>query len=397
MAIVFRNQGIIDPRSITTFGVSAKETENPIGYFGTGMKYAIAILLREGHKITVWAGDERYDFSLEAEEIRGQSFNIVCMNDQKLGFTTELGKNWEIWQAYRELYCNTMDENGEVNKESLPIATSDDQTVVCVEGSKFERCFARHSDYFLTTEALMKSATVEIHPGTSNVVYYRGVRVGQLSKPSRFTYNLLDNVDLTEDRTMQSEFEAEWNITICIARCDNASIISDIMTAQGFFEDGLDYSSCSPSKEFVATCFKLEAHDDINMTAMEACRKDLGSLKDRAVPMVLDQIDTQRLESAKRFLLEIGHDVSQHDIVVTDSLGHSTLGMATEQTIFISPRAFSIGTKMLASTLLEEHIHLKFGLRDNSRKMQNHLFDMIMDLAERVTNTCLDDDVTEAA
>lgn len=44
--IIFRNKGVIDPKSITTFGVSSKENPGAIGFFGTGLKYAIAILLR---------------------------------------------------------------------------------------------------------------------------------------------------------------------------------------------------------------------------------------------------------------------------------------------------------------------------------------------------------------
>lgn len=46
--IIFRNAGTIDPKSITTFGVSSKENPGAIGFFGTGLKYALAILLRHG-------------------------------------------------------------------------------------------------------------------------------------------------------------------------------------------------------------------------------------------------------------------------------------------------------------------------------------------------------------
>lgn len=40
--LTFHNPGELDPRLITTFGVSIKESTNPIGYFGTGLKYALA-------------------------------------------------------------------------------------------------------------------------------------------------------------------------------------------------------------------------------------------------------------------------------------------------------------------------------------------------------------------
>lgn len=54
--ILFQNPGEIDLLSIASFGVSVKEGENPIGFFGTGLKYAIAVLLRTGHRITVMTG-----------------------------------------------------------------------------------------------------------------------------------------------------------------------------------------------------------------------------------------------------------------------------------------------------------------------------------------------------
>jgi len=42
--IVFENQGEIDLIAFTPFGVNTKETDSPIGFFGTGLKYATAVL-----------------------------------------------------------------------------------------------------------------------------------------------------------------------------------------------------------------------------------------------------------------------------------------------------------------------------------------------------------------
>ena len=38
MSVVFENQGLVDVRAIKTFGVSVKENENQMGFFGTGLK-----------------------------------------------------------------------------------------------------------------------------------------------------------------------------------------------------------------------------------------------------------------------------------------------------------------------------------------------------------------------
>ena len=46
MTVSFITPGQIDLENVFTFGISAKESDNPIGFFGTGLKFAIATLLR---------------------------------------------------------------------------------------------------------------------------------------------------------------------------------------------------------------------------------------------------------------------------------------------------------------------------------------------------------------
>ena len=123
--ITFKNKGAIDVRAITTFGISSKENDNAIGYFGTGLKYAIAVMLREGVNFSIVTGGKQYEFETRAETVRVDEFNFCFMRAggtgkfEQLPFTTELGKNWELWQAFRELYCNCTDENGEISDRGL--------------------------------------------------------------------------------------------------------------------------------------------------------------------------------------------------------------------------------------------------------------------------------------
>lgn len=58
--IIFHNPGELDIRAVTTFGLSVKKSDNPIGQFGTGLKYAIAVALRHGCDVEICAGRERY-------------------------------------------------------------------------------------------------------------------------------------------------------------------------------------------------------------------------------------------------------------------------------------------------------------------------------------------------
>ena len=117
--VKFGNETEIEPEVWSTFGVSVKNGSNPIGMFGTGLKYAIAVLLREGRHISITSAGREYAFDVVEKNIRDKAFNICRCNGKDLPFTTELGKTWELWQAYRELYSNCLDEGGELGAEDV--------------------------------------------------------------------------------------------------------------------------------------------------------------------------------------------------------------------------------------------------------------------------------------
>ena len=56
--LIFSNPGELDIRALYTFGVSAKVGEEPFGLFGTGFKYAAAILLRQHQSLRVLSGKQ---------------------------------------------------------------------------------------------------------------------------------------------------------------------------------------------------------------------------------------------------------------------------------------------------------------------------------------------------
>ena len=63
------------------------------------------------------SGLKVYSFAVRSEVVRGKTFNMVCMNGEAIGFTTDLGKNWELWQAFRELYFDCTNEFGKAEAE----------------------------------------------------------------------------------------------------------------------------------------------------------------------------------------------------------------------------------------------------------------------------------------
>lgn len=389
MTIIFKNAGTIDPRSITTFGVSSKENASAVGFFGTGLKYAIAILLREGCGITIYSGKRQLTFGTKRDKIRVDSFEFVTMNNRRQGFTTELGKTWELWQAFRELYCNCMDEGGTV-REGEPgevIHPEPGHTTIVVTGRDFAEVYRNRSDIILETEPLETGDSCDIHPGPSQFLFYRGVRAYRLPRASMFTYNIKRKIDLTEDRTIKYLFEAEGALRRTILESENAERVRQIITApKGTMEQSLEFSGVVPSDAFLgevrtlANAFSRE----LNPSALEACRPWLLE----ALPAEgeeLDALEASRLKKAVDFSRAVGFEVDAYPIVMTEWLGEGVLGRAHDGRIYVSKRTFMMGTKMLAGTLIEEFLHLRHQLQDCDRTMQNFLMDTIVSLGERIT------------
>lgn len=388
-AVVFKNKGEIDPRSITTFGVSSKEGENPIGFFGTGLKYAIAILLRNGCEITIYSGLKKMEFSVKTQKIRVDSFGIVTMNKKPLGFTTELGKTWELWQAIRELYCNCTDESGDIFRTTNPdIQPSKGYTTIVVTGQKAHAVMDNIHEFILQSAPLEVLDGVEIHNGASDYVFYKGVRVHKLNKPSLYTYNIINrHLDLTEDRTMKYYWYANIYITGAIAKAKK--LFTDILlAADDVFEHNLDFSDLSNySDEFLDGVAQLQrtCTTRLNISAVLGLHKTRPNSMPEPEPMSLTALETRRFVKAVDFLSSIGIDISGYPIIFTEFLGEGILGQAKNEKIYISRIPFNQGTKMLAGTIMEEYFHLKYKFNDCTYEMQNFLIDKIMTIGEQLT------------
>lgn len=389
--IIFRNKGTIDPKSITAFGVSSKESASAIGFFGTGLKYAIAIILRAGCRITIHSGGKRYDFGVKRRKVRVDEFDFVTMNGKALDFTTELGKTWEMWMAFRELYCNALDEGGSAweddgNDERVAVP---DETVITVEGAAFKEAWDARHEVILGTEPIAQTETVRIHPGQSSFVYYRGVRAYRLYAPSIFTYNILRRVDLSEDRSIKYQWDVDTAVrSAWVSDIQAPELIQRAITApEGSYEHNFSFEGVLPSAPFMSEVEKLARGFDarLNRTAMEACRIWLMDQLHAAAPLELDRIESARLKKAVDFCLSIGYPVTDYPLVVSEFLGEGVLGRAHEGTIYISKRALMMGTKMVAGTILEEFLHLRHKLTDGSLSMQNFLVDAIVTLGEQLT------------
>lgn len=267
--IVFETPGWLDMEAITTFGLNAKpNTKSPIGYFGTGLKYALAVLLREGCKVAIYRGYDRWDFLVEEREFRGETFRKpVALTPSyfpkmrkrvELPFTTELGKGWAMWQAFRELFSNTMDEAGLCYRKDDGWTPPREyaRTFILVEGAAFEEEFEQRWVTFLEEGLRRGTEGVQILDKPSLHVYYRGVRAMDLKRPSALTYNILEPMELTEDRTFKYAFYADNKIRNALVQSRDERLLDVALNAdETRYEHRLDFTELSnyvtPSSAFM--------------------------------------------------------------------------------------------------------------------------------------------------
>jgi len=250
--LAFQNDGLMPLEAATTFGINVKLGENPIGFFGTGLKYAIAVCLRLGGTFRLFLGTTEYEFYVKDDDFRGKEFGFIRMRKrnsplkrwsyQKLAFTTELGKHWEPWMAVRELESNTRDENGSSHvlnvyaQNGVPMIDTigrEGMTKIIVECPEMETAY--NDDVIFMPEGLTLLAEFggcEVYDAPSNHVFFRGLRVTDMDKPAMFTYNFTDRVTLTEDRTSKWPYSDQIHAMQALQSLTDVELLDKIMDAE---------------------------------------------------------------------------------------------------------------------------------------------------------------------
>lgn len=384
MTVYFCNAEPIDLNAIALMGVSVKVGDSPIGFFGTGLKFSIATLLRTGHKVTLIRNGEIIPFAVDSENIRGEAFERVRMGDERLGFTTKLGRTWEVWQAYRELYCNCLDEQGSINDFAPEVEYG---TVFAVEGEGIEQCHRNRREIFLSTKPISANEDCEIHQGSGEHAFYRGVRAHKHGRHALFTYNVTAKLDLTEDRTIKAPYMLEHYAELAVAYSDDEDLIQTVLMApEGTFEQGFDFGGVylKPSPAFMEVAYRLRGNAHCNNAAIKLWEKH-ADIKLTYDPVELDAFEEEVIDRALVLVARLGVDMTRRDFLVVEGLGEGIFGAVRNQRILIAKRALDMGHRFVASTLYEEWLHKTEGLADQSRDLQNLLFEKLFAMVERVS------------
>jgi len=387
----------LDLRLITVMAMNVKTTDTAIGHFGTGMKYALAVLTRYGCTVTIQTGDgKEYRVDSRVDTVRGKEFTMMYLvntRDKKdavihLPFTTELGKSWDMWMAVREIESNMRDESGTYYTSDRYFEPTQGIVRFYIEGQPYDEAIRehRHTMFFDLIEGPVtknKNPNVDYKMHRSAHLYFKGVRVYQHPEKKQYinTYNFTDAVELSEDRVIKDSYYPNERIARMFRQSADADAtqmrkrILDTATAAEWDIDLAGYSCDNWDVNVIK-----QVDDHIRRGGHVDAKMNACIIQWRVKNVVHEQHslhsdEEELLADAIQLLGAAGYEVTKYEIKVMRSLPENAIGLADcdNKVIFISAVNFENGLQQVMGTLLEEYIHIEYNFRDETRQMQDWL------------------------
>lgn len=368
----------------TTMGVSVKESDGAIGKFGTGLKYAVAGILRLNGKVEIQIDGEMFKFVAVDSDIRGKTFRIVHCNDIPCGFTTDLGKHWKPWQLFRELASNALDEGGRWAAGNAP--ASEGRTVIRVDCRQVEESECEEAVFRQDSESLIRSTMgAQVYAGPSQHYYYKGIRAGSFPDIAPVTVDVSSGT-LSEDRLLDlSTVERELTWAFRSAVHFDESLMLQVMRQsepyQFWVRHTCDYSWAQlpePMIRFLSERPKFVQHPGLRKE-FDAHMKRGGVAKWQEIEM------TDRHRSLLRRAIQLCDAVGVDPIPAgkvrfTRDLSDAQLAVTCMDTrdVWFSTKVAAIGDDEFMACYLEEAIHAMTGLSDCTRGYQNMLLSLLV-------------------
>lgn len=253
--LMIENQGEVIAEAFTLIGASTKRNDSEtIGMFGSGNKYALAFFLRNNYGVRIFSGDRELKIEAVPTTFADQTLGVIHVDGAPTSITTEMGPQWTLWQAIREVYSNALDEGkatmeivehvqATVNEfdellgdprtlhpEGQAGATryyipSDEKIEAFMDEKK--RYFADDDDVKFLFKNSKGKILKKVLPGSVNV-YRKGIRCLDADKTSLYDYDF-KVVSINESRVATSESMVKAKAWALWSRCDLPSVINDFL------------------------------------------------------------------------------------------------------------------------------------------------------------------------
>lgn len=430
--ILIQNDGEIETNSFELIGASTKRDEKgKIGFFGSGLKYSIAYMMRKGIDFKIFSGVNELKFTTVNEKLKGKDFDRICINGKETSFTVTMGPTWtEDWFILREIYCNALDEGScTMVKETENVSPAEGKTRIYIGitpalktviqawdayfadertpifvSDEIYTCYLGHDDGGST-----HCQKVSVYHKTNGVMYRRGIRVYK-SETALYDYGF-DFVNINEDRTAKQPHGLRYAIINMVATFADENYIKNILRTGQDDNPSDEYSAVSMGDVFSQFSKKWVQFSKDNMLVVkeisgryaEVIQKSqrevffipsmFARLLKKALPevsivgmgvfvgdMSFEQVDKTAkmnylLKEVLQSLKDMGYVVN-HDIQVGQFEDEKILGHADikQKVIYIADQTFDRGRREIATVIMEENEHIKSGHGDETKEFQNHIF-----------------------
>lgn len=406
MYLMFQNDGELDVNGLRLMGASTKRDQAKIGFFGTGNKYALAVLLRAGAQVVIFSGERRVAVEVRDASMRGQQFQEILIDGAATGLTTSMGPKWEVWMAVREFLCNSLDEGGSVVAEQAAPIGQQGKTRILVSLDVLHPVRLNWDRYFRLNAKPGLLPKVD----SKTRVYRRGILIHESDSVSSFDYEC-PSVPITEDRNARGP-DVMMHVMAAVDEArpeDKRRILKEMHP----FESGLPMWHFHPSESW-ADLLK----DEVVCTASEKAfwrddpiAKSALVLPDPWVSMLkkLPSIDTldkmhvrksvgveeQRashpirrkskagaeLRRALAILKKVGVEIADdHVILVKEFKDPWVRGKWDGEYIYVKS---DLPFQDLVGVLVHEWLHERTGADDHERRFENAMNELLAEMIVR--------------
>lgn len=409
------NSGLIEIEALSLVGASTKRGDNSqIGMFGSGNKYAISYLLRNGIAPEIYSGMEKISIETKQHSLRDENFDVMYINGEKTSITTQMGHHWKLWMAIREIYANAIDEGVVDFCEVDALIPKEGETHFYIPmNDHVSDMMFNIDDYFSKDKKVLfecEHGKILKKHSSKSCIYRKGILCYESNYESIFDYDL-PNVPINEDRMVNYEWYIWEEMYKVFFRCDNTAIIRSLLN-EGMGDRMIESNISSVST--LSTTYINDAWDEV-LEGKDICPKNMGGyVKDSEKPKTFflasklynalikvlkkdktppsfkrdsragfytliedDENLVNKMIPAIDFFADVKFKIP-YKIKFANFIDSDVYGCADNDTILLSPKNIDKGIHFTINTIIEEYIHLKTGAGDETRAFQDAAINVLI-------------------
>lgn len=417
---LIENEGEIDINALRLIGATSKDGETQIGYFGTGIKYALATAMRKGIPIEIFSGETQIGITTKSVPMRGLDFDVICINGEMTSITTEMGRDWETWFILREFYCNAIDEGSSEIVLTDQVSGENGKTRVYIGMvSEMHDIMMKLDEYFSPQRTPeFEADEIKVFHRSSDehmTIYRRGVRVFGRGN-SIYDYDIHD-LKMSEARVSEI-WDINWKLIKFWKRCATPEMITALYSNHNSHEFSFSWDYHSDEKLCDAWWLTLmdkviipqeqsgyfaddlsEFHIVLPYKLCVELHKTFGSklnirgMLDDGVVINETEItarESSYIDRALDFLSKTEYfSEIDKEIIRVAVMDEKTWGQAHNGLIYLSPEVFKKGLKSVVAVIIEEWLHIKSKASDRTRLFQDTLIEITISVLEEQSGVYL--------